>query len=135
MDTNEVVQSGNVTGSHLPSMLEPTFTKVVVTLESNGGDIDYDLIYCEANGKICKWDHQVIKKGFQIWYLIIGIGTICIVLGGAGALSYYLLYWHKQHSKATKDTDEVKPPENIQTEEFEPYDELELPEQAGQMYQ
>ena len=95
----------------------PSFYKVLFQIVSSGGDVNYDLGYCEAEGNVCKYDMKVIYEG-------IGAGAAClIILVVSGPLIYFFCY-RKQNQVANEQSAEA--PGNVQIEEFEPYDELEL---------
>ena len=93
--------------NYLP-LTEPSFYKILFTTGSSGGDVNYDLRYCEDKGNACKFDKV------NPLYLSIGVGASClIILLISGVLSYFFCY-RKRNQVARKQ------PENIELEEFSP---------------
>ena len=103
----------------LYALPEQSFYKVSFKLGSTGGDVDYDLSYCEAEGKAC-------KDTYNSSLLSIGVGASCLILLLVALVISYLCYRCKHHQAAQKKPAVATPPENVQSIEFEPYDELDL---------
>ena len=116
-NAEKVLQGEHINTSHYASLPEPSYYKIIFKIGS-GGDVNYDLRYCEAEGKACKYDKM------SPLYVSIGVGATCLfILLISGVLSYLFCY-RKRNQVARKQ------PENIELEEFSPNSYYESSEQA-----